>query len=675
MYDTVYIFILILWCHFKCFTNTKGDVLLEKLFGYSNFIHNLIILYWFLFGFFFRIREPEAAKRYLKIAYGHDENFLATQKHMLIVNLMQIPRWHFKMLNDNVRNAAYKKAINRALKRNIDSIIDIGSGCGLLSLFASKGGKTKTIHAIESSKAMCKIAKNIFEANKASVNLINCNSTKLNDGKVKGNLIVTEIFDAALFGEHMLDTLTHALDNLVEKDFQIIPRAATVYITGIQSNKLLKLHQVCSDFPEILLKGRSAFVNEPYVVEDLTSFNDIQYLTQTEAIMKVNFEDNDTLKRYVKQNGFQSSAMIKCIRNGTIDALAVWFDLHLDDTVNLTTNPFDENRAKCWEQAIFYLDPPRDVTQNEEIIICGAVVDNKLQFCIFGSPFPDKSRFPVSQDLVSFLNDQYLVNQIKELSSRFSARPSFHVMDFHPFPLFGFLMAKQGATLYCQAKCGNDKAFIEHLAHINRLQRVQIITSDQAFHVLEMLEDLDIMYLPPVSPDGSADESSVGLLPIYGAKLKENGVSLIDSVYLQFEIIECDSLEQSNRVNDANLCGFKVAEYFKEYEATEYAFINYQNLQYKKLSDTKCAGDIVERCVDDTSTRIQVPIIRNGMANAILYWYEFIHFDDSVIDTRKSSHYRCAVFLLPKPRLLTAGTMVNVMWKQMDSCFSLYICD
>lgn len=40
-----------------------------------------------------------------------------------------------------------------------------------------------------------------------------------------------------------------------------------------------------------------------------------------------------------------------CITNsGRVDAIAVWFDLHLDDNVTITTSPVMNN---CWEQAIF----------------------------------------------------------------------------------------------------------------------------------------------------------------------------------------------------------------------------------------------------------------------------------------------------------------------------------
>lgn len=53
------------------------------------------------------------------------------------------------------------------------------------------------------------------------------------DPPEKCNLIVTEIFDVALFGERALESILHALTVLrTEDDFKIIPCGATVYVTG-----------------------------------------------------------------------------------------------------------------------------------------------------------------------------------------------------------------------------------------------------------------------------------------------------------------------------------------------------------------------------------------------------------------------------------------------------------
>lgn len=41
---------------------------------------------------------------------------------------------------------------------------------------------------------------------------------------------------------------------------------------------------------------------------------------------------------------------IPIIKDGILDAVAVWFTLHLDDELTLSTSP---NVDTCWEQAVY----------------------------------------------------------------------------------------------------------------------------------------------------------------------------------------------------------------------------------------------------------------------------------------------------------------------------------
>ena len=43
-----------------------------------------------------------------------------------------VERWHFRMLNDRRRNAAYEEAIMNAVRAGCDSVLDIGAGTGIL---------------------------------------------------------------------------------------------------------------------------------------------------------------------------------------------------------------------------------------------------------------------------------------------------------------------------------------------------------------------------------------------------------------------------------------------------------------------------------------------------------------------------------------------------------------
>jgi type II protein arginine methyltransferase len=80
---------------------------------------------------------------------------------------MAVDRWHFTMLNDKWRNCAFEQAIRKRIRQGYDTVLDVGTGTGLLSLYAKDAGATK-VYTCECSEAMMLIAKEVFESNNAA---------------------------------------------------------------------------------------------------------------------------------------------------------------------------------------------------------------------------------------------------------------------------------------------------------------------------------------------------------------------------------------------------------------------------------------------------------------------------------------------------------------------------
>jgi hypothetical protein len=62
------------------------------------------------------------------------------------------------------------------------------------------------------------------------------------------------------------------------------------------------------------------------------------------------------------QEGIFSDMSVAVTRAGRLDAIAVWFTLHLDDDVTITTAPHADN---CWEQAIYPVLPMHIVSKSD----------------------------------------------------------------------------------------------------------------------------------------------------------------------------------------------------------------------------------------------------------------------------------------------------------------------
>ena len=110
-------------------------------------------------------------------------------------NLIQ--RWHFAMLNDAQRNSAYQKALIQVVSPR-DKVIDVGTGTGILALFAAKARPQKVI-ACDASKTFVDMAKKVTQRN-CCIEVIHSLSTHLKPEE-KFDVLVTETFDAGLLGK------------------------------------------------------------------------------------------------------------------------------------------------------------------------------------------------------------------------------------------------------------------------------------------------------------------------------------------------------------------------------------------------------------------------------------------------------------------------------------------
>ncbi|MBZ3874921.1 Protein arginine N-methyltransferase 7 [Sciurus carolinensis] len=326
----------------------------------------------------FRMGFRDEAAGYFHKAVKLNPDFNDAKENFYRVANWLVERWHFIMLNDTKRNMIYNAAIQKAVCSGFKNVLDIGAGTGILSMFAKKAG-AHSVYACELSKTMYELACDVVAANKmeAGIKLLHMKSLDIEIPKhipERVSLVVTETVDAGLFGEGIVESLIHAWEHLLlqpktkgensncDKYGKVIPASAIIYGMAVECAEIRRHHRVgLKEIVGIHLPINVKFQSpayssvdteetvEPYTTEKMSRVPG-GYLALTESfeIMKVDFNNLQELKSLATKKPDPIS--IPVVKEGTLDAIVVWFVLQLDDEHSLSTSPSEET---CWEQAVY----------------------------------------------------------------------------------------------------------------------------------------------------------------------------------------------------------------------------------------------------------------------------------------------------------------------------------
>jgi type III protein arginine methyltransferase len=117
-----------------------------------------------------------------------------------------VPAWHFPIVHDDARNAAYESAIKRAVRPGM-RVLEIGTGSGLFAMMAARAGASEVI-ACESNAPVADAATAIIAKNGFAhrVRIIAKKSTALHAGADlggKADLLICEIMTNNLIDDRL----------------------------------------------------------------------------------------------------------------------------------------------------------------------------------------------------------------------------------------------------------------------------------------------------------------------------------------------------------------------------------------------------------------------------------------------------------------------------------------
>ncbi|XP_053713553.1 protein arginine N-methyltransferase 9 [Synchiropus splendidus] len=704
-----------------------------------------------LFRMGFRDEAAGHFHKALKIKPDYPE---ARENFYRVANWL-VERWHFLMLNDHGRNRKYQQAIHKAVRSGCSTVLDIGTGTGILGMCAKKAGAAE-VYACELSKTMYDLACEVLAANgmKGQINILHKKSLEMEvprDIPRRVSLVVTETVDAGLFGEGILESLIHAWHHLLLPPKsesgeecatgRVIPAGATVFAMAVESEEIRRHHRLRTASLGGLSLAAAGHLRspvscslepddsmEPYTTERLSRLpGGFKSLTEPFTALRIDFNNVQELESLTSRE--VQRIRLPVVRAGKLDALAVWFQLHLDEENSLSTGPHEDT---CWEQAIYpdhsteglILQPqdelivevsckdaylrlssvaversghmvrqgpqrPEGSVPNPEAELCSALA------CLQTGQSPDFCVLESSE--VALLNNWDYHHRFRTALSKVTSRltPEPAGAQLTDSDLLYVLDVSEGFSLLSliAASLGPVKAFssvekIKQQEVLKRLAQSNNIPEDRLEFWLNNMEDeqgrlqrpsqeklWSAIILDCVETCGLIRQKLMEKASLARCLLEEGGSVFPQKMVVCGMLVDSQMLLQESAVQGQEpTLGFNIAPFINQFTVPVHVFLDFSTLECERLSEAVelFVLDLMNVTANYTNREVKVQATSSGRLTAVPFWYQ-IHLDEeitvSTLDPK--SHWKQAAVVLQQPLELRAGDWVRLSVKLHKSTLTI----
>ncbi|XP_061096171.1 protein arginine N-methyltransferase 9 [Conger conger] len=712
-----------------------------ELFPVDEVIVNSMGEHLFRMGF-----RDEAAGHFHKALKLKPDYPEAKENFYRVANWL-VERWHFLMLNDHQRNRKYQQAIQKAVRSGCATVLDIGTGTGILSMCAKQAGAAE-VYACELSKTMYELACEVISANgmKEDIKVVHMKSVEMEvprDLPQRVSLVVTETVDAGLFGEGIIESLIHAWHNLLlppqssgdsprstAESGRVIPAGATVFGMAVECQEIRRHHRLCvSEAGDLSLSAAGRLhspvscspdaddSSEPYTTERLSRLpGGYSALTQPFQALDIDFNNVQELEGLCTRDVTRFSLPVT--QAGIVDALAVWFQLHLDEENSLSTGPQEDT---CWEQAVYPIQTRSNFTVNpgDKLMVevscedaylrvrtVAAVRDGRA-FSLdsdcdsgpLGGPGPNASAETEAQ-LCSALSSLQ-TESVRDHSCVLECAEIALLNNTHYHQSFNRALDKllaglrpgddgQGEPLYVLDVSEGFSALPLMAARRGRVRAYSSVEKEQHQVVLRLLaqangvpqealefwlnhveDDSSVLQRPDAEKLWSAIVldcvETCGLIrqkllekaTLARCLLEDGGRIFPQRIVVYGLLVESDTLLSESAVQGREpTLGFNIAPFINQFTVPVHVFLDLSTLQCKHLSLPMelLTLDLMTSNENSTHRQVEVQVTSAGRLTAIPFWYQ-VHLDEaiSVSTFTQDSHWKQAAVVLQHPLEVTAG--------------------
>lgn len=291
---------------------------------------------------------------------------------------------HRTMLEDSHRTETYRTALecNPSCTAGAQ-VLDVGCGCGILSMFAARGGRCAKAVGIDGSADAVRLARAAVQANgfangrsdgENSVDIIHGRlETLINTsngllGEQSFDVIVSEWMGYCLLAESMLGTIATARDRLLKPGGAVLPDRAHIHLAGCTEdgtglgfwNDVCGLNLSCVALEAKKRSHGRALVHDVHASSIVTTEQTVLNLDLMSATARdSDFTSDFSLRPTAEECTSKASVPVQ------VCAMVLWFDVDFSERFckecpqTLSTAP--SGSKTHWSQTVLLLEYPHEL--------------------------------------------------------------------------------------------------------------------------------------------------------------------------------------------------------------------------------------------------------------------------------------------------------------------------
>lgn len=271
------------------------------------------------------------------------------------------PPIHVRMLRDRRRTSAFRTAILESVRPD-DIVLDLGTGTGVLAIFAARSGAAH-VYAVESG-AIAEVARKTIEANGLGerITVLEGRSTRISLPE-PCSLLICELIGDEPLGEGLLEAIRDARNRLLTPDARILPKALRILGELVElpreitddhfftdSNLASFRFEYGVDFGPFARSGGAPF----FTKLDTASARAADRLSEPFVLAEIDLSDPPLR--------IDNTAEALCIREGTFDAVLVHVEALLSESTRLLTHPDVVDEHHHWQYPCWLVGQQRRVS-------------------------------------------------------------------------------------------------------------------------------------------------------------------------------------------------------------------------------------------------------------------------------------------------------------------------